>query len=146
MNEKTYTQKVLQNEGNNTQSGNIFDFKNANIGIQNNYFFFKLSPLFVKLLNELYIVRERLVRFCTFLSIALCFIGFVVSLYVFKINQGDISFGLIGSFLLSIIVLVSYDFFNKIFYKEFSRFKKHEKIVFLFLIDLIVWGFLVFNF
>lgn len=38
MNEKTYAQKVLHNEGNNTQSGNIFDFKNANIGTQNNYY------------------------------------------------------------------------------------------------------------
>lgn len=40
MNEKTYTQKVLQNEGNNTQSGHIFDFKNANIATQNNYLLF----------------------------------------------------------------------------------------------------------
>lgn len=38
MSEKTYIQKVLHNEGNNTQSGDIFDFKNAIISAHHNHY------------------------------------------------------------------------------------------------------------
>jgi len=114
----------------------------ANIKTQHNFFLFKLSPLFIKMLNDIYDVRKAVVRFATFTYIIVCFIGLISTLYIFKIKGNDLSFDLIGDFLLSIIILFLYNLFNKVFYKEFERFKKSEKIIFLFIIDIAVLGFL----
>ncbi len=105
--------------------------------IENNFFLFKLSPLFIKIFNDTYDVRKAIIRFATFSYLAICFIGFVATLYVFKIKGSDLSFDLIGTFLFSIIILVLYNIFNNIFYMEFERFKKCEKIIFL--LFLIWW-------
>lgn len=110
--------------------------------IENNFFHFKLSPLFIKIFNDIYDVRRAIVRFGTFIYLVICLIGLITTLYVFKIKGSDLSFDLAGAFLLSIIILIFYNIFNNIFYKEFERFKKCEKIIFLLFFDLVVWGFL----
>jgi len=120
----------------------IINNSGSKIEKQNNFLIFKISPLFIKMFNDIYDVRKAIVRFATFIYMVLCFIGLVLALYTFKIKGSDLSFDLIGAFLLSIIILVLYNLFNKVFYKEFERFKKSEKIVFLFVFDIVVWGFL----
>ncbi len=111
---------------------------------ENSYFLFKLSPLFIKIFNDIYDVREAIVRFTTFTYLVVCFIGLVFTLYIFKIKGSDFSFDLAGTFLFSIIILVFYNSFNDIFYRESEKFNKREKIVFLLFVDMVVWGFLTY--
>ncbi|MDD3856002.1 hypothetical protein [Sulfurimonas sp.] len=114
----------------------------ANIKTQHNFFLFELSPLFIKKLNDIYDVRKAIIRFATFIYMVVCFIALVTTLYIFKINGNDFSFDLIGTFLVSIIILIFYNIFNNNYYKEFVIYKKTEKIVFLLIFDFIIWGFL----
>lgn len=127
-----------------SNDSSVINNSGTNIKNQIIILIFKLSPLFVKLFDDLYDVRYNIIKFCTFLFLFLSSLGLTISLYIFSKNQSDISFDLVSSFFRSIIVLVLYYFFNKIFYNEFSQFGKAEKIIFLFLIDFIVWGFLIF--
>lgn len=136
---------LINKQTNNFQKSNNIvgqDFSNAKIENQNNFLIFKISPLFLKIFNDTYDVRKAIIRFATFMYMVVCLIGLMANLYIFKIKGSDLSFDLVGTFLFSIIILVFYNFFNNIFYREFEIFKKHEKIILLFFVDFVVWGFL----
>lgn len=119
------------------------DFNGATIGTQKNYFVFKLSPFFIKQLDDFYDVRKALVKVIFYIFLILSIIGIAVALYIFKATQSDMSFNMLSDFIASLIFLVFYNIFNNIFYKEFVEFKKAEKMIWLFIADLIVWYFLI---
>jgi hypothetical protein len=134
-----------------TQTNNLQGAKIAGSGVDNTYttigkqyvfFIFKLSPLFIKIFNDFYDVRKALTKFIFYIFLLLFVAGLAISLYVFKSTQSDMSFNMLGNYTISIIILVFYNFFNNIFYKELDRYDKAEKLIFLFFVDLCVWGLL----